>query len=79
VYLRYRLEDLDTRQTATLVSTVGCEVDRAAIDAAIERLPNNANTRPATGRAPTSDVAPGDVGGVADLAEQFGYEVERST
>jgi hypothetical protein len=79
VYLPYRLEDLDARQTATLVSVVGGEVDRAAIDAAIERLPNNANTRPATGRAPSSDVALGDVRGVADLAEQFGYEVERST
>jgi hypothetical protein len=79
VYLRYRLEDLDAQQTATLLRAVGCEVDRAAIDAAIERLPNNANTRPAAGRAPASDVALGDIRGVADLAEQFGYEVERST
>jgi hypothetical protein len=80
VYLRYRLEDLDARQTASLLRAVGREVDGAAIDAAIARLPNNANTRPVAGRAPSSsDVALGDIRGVADLAEQFGYEVERST
>ena len=77
VYVPYRLEDLDADRTAALVTAVGGAVDRAAIEAALERLPNDANTRPSAGRPQSSDEPLADLPGLAELAEQFGYELER--
>ena len=76
VYVSYRLENLDADRAAALVAAVEGTVDRAAINAALERLPNNANTRPSSGRPQSSDVPLADLPGVAELAEQFGYELE---
>ena len=76
VYQRYRLEDVDARQTGVLLEAMGVATETAAIDAALATLARDSNTRPPSRRAGEQDVSVTDIASVATLAGQYGYRIE---